>query len=146
MIKNIRHTGIIVKDLDSSLTFYRDILGFKIFKRMDEEGTFIDGILGLNKVLVTTIKMIIPDTEYMIELLYYHSHKSKEQIRAVNDIGIGHIAITVTNIDFLYKKLLENNMEFISEPITSDDNMARVVFCRAPEGTYIELVQELYSE
>ena len=37
-IKNIRHTGIVVKNLNKSLNFYKNLLGFKIKKRMIESG------------------------------------------------------------------------------------------------------------
>ena len=46
MIKDIRHTGIVVADLEASLKFYQDILGFSIVKKMDETGDFIDNILS----------------------------------------------------------------------------------------------------
>ena len=143
MIKKLRHTGIIVKNLEESLRFYQDLLGFKICRQMEEEGSFIDEILGLKNVLVTTVKMLIPDTEDMLELLYYHSQVSKKNIRKIDDIGIGHIAITVDDIDSLFLTLKNNNICFISSPVISSDGLAKVAFCKAPEGTFIELVQEL---
>ena len=42
MIKDIRHTGIVVFDLDRSMHFYMEKLGFKVLKRMNESGSFID--------------------------------------------------------------------------------------------------------
>ena len=36
MIKNIRHTGIVVDNLEASLHFYSDLLGFKIVKKMEQ--------------------------------------------------------------------------------------------------------------
>ena len=39
---NIRHTGIVVSDMEKSLKFYRDLLGFKIRKDMVESGDYIN--------------------------------------------------------------------------------------------------------
>ena len=70
MITKIRHTGIVVEDLDKALEFYRDVLEFKVEKSMNERGPFIETILGLKGVVVTTIKMSAPDGSF-IELLCY---------------------------------------------------------------------------
>ena len=35
------------------------------------------------------------------------------------------------------------NIEFISSPIITDNKFAKVAFCKAPEGTFVELVEEL---
>jgi len=34
MINDIRHTGVVVADLEASLHFYRDLLGFQVAKQM----------------------------------------------------------------------------------------------------------------
>ena len=33
---NVRHVGVVTKDLNKSLKFYRDVLGFKVVKKMRE--------------------------------------------------------------------------------------------------------------
>ena len=53
----IRHTGIVVSDIDKALHFYNKLLGFEIVKDMWESGEFIDNILGFQKVKVRTVKM-----------------------------------------------------------------------------------------
>ena len=47
MILNIRHTGIVVRDLESSLDFYRDLLGLSVWKREKEEGAFIENVVNI---------------------------------------------------------------------------------------------------
>ena len=37
-IKNIRHTGIVVKDMEKSLEFYRDLMGLKPVIDFTEKG------------------------------------------------------------------------------------------------------------
>ena len=54
---SIRHFGIVVKNLDDSLFFYENLLGFKVFKRMEESGPAISTFLGISNVEVTTVKM-----------------------------------------------------------------------------------------
>lgn len=142
MIKNIRHTGIVVNDLDASLHFYRDLLGFQIAKQMEESGDYIDKISSLRNAKVTTVKMAMPDGQ-MIELLLYHSHPREQTPRDICDIGITHIALTVDDLISEYDRLKGEGITFNAQPQLSPDGYAKVTFCRAPEGTLIELVEVL---
>ena len=144
-IKNIRHTGIVVRNLKKSLFFYKDLLGFKMHRRMIEKGKTTDRLSNLKRVNVETIKMYIGNRKDMIELLYFHSHKRKNKNSNYNisKVGISHFAVTVRNLDKIYKKLKKNNIKFICRPIYSNDKSVKLTFCRAPEGTLIEMVQEL---
>jgi len=142
VIKNIRHTGIVVNDLDASLYFYRDLLGFQVAKQMEESGSYIDNMLALEGVKVTTCKMTSPDGQ-MIELLQYHSHPRKQDPIEICSIGITHFAVTVDDLDKQYTRLKNERIFFNAEPQVSPDGYAKVTFCRAPEGTFIELVEVL---
>jgi len=142
MIKNIRHTGIVVNDLETSLYFYRDLLGFQIVKQMEESGTYIDNISSLHNIKVTTVKMAAPDGQ-MIELLQYHSHPREQKLREICDIGIAHIAFTVEDLKSEYDRLKASGVPFNSPPQLSPDGYAKVTFCTSPEGTLIELVEVL---
>lgn len=143
-IINIRHTGIVTDDLKKSLYFYRTLLGFKIKKRMLEKGTTTDKISNLKNVSVETIKLYKKKNQ-LIELLYYHSHRrsNKKKVYNISRIGISHISMTVNNLQKTYKKLKNKNIRFISKPNISDDGNVMITFCRAPEGTLIELVEEI---
>jgi catechol 2,3-dioxygenase-like lactoylglutathione lyase family enzyme len=142
MIKEIRHTGIVVTDLDASLYFYRDLLGFRITKKMEETGDYIDNVLSLQNANVTTVKLALPSGQ-MIELLKYHSHIAEPKKRAIYDIGISHVALTVQDLDAEYEMLKDKGIQFNSPPQLSPDDYAKVAFCSAPEGTLIELVEVL---
>jgi len=143
MLKNIRHTGIVVKDLEDSLKFYQDLLGFQTVKRMEESGEYLEKVLGIKDVAVTTVKMSLPDKKQKIELIEYHTPPPGARSMAINDAGPTHISLTVNNIESEYTRLSEAGIEFLSRPQTSPDGYAKVAFCRAPEGTFIEIVEEM---
>ena len=142
-MKAIRHFGIVVSDIEKSLEFYRDILGFKIKIDALEEGKFIDTILGLKDVKVRTVKMVADDGN-LIELLWYQSHKGKKRENyEIFDIGASHPAFTVENLDYEYKRLNEKGIKFISLPQVSPNGKTKVAFCYDPDGAPVELVEEL---
>lgn len=142
MVKNIRHTGIVVNDLNASLNFYERLLGFEVVRQKDESRDYIDQLLALHGTKITTVKMAAPDGQ-MIELLYYHSHPREQKPREICDIGISHIAFTVDDLNSEYEKLKGHGIRFNCPPQLSPDGRAKVTFCQAPEGTFVELVEEL---
>ena len=140
MILNVRHTGIVVNDLEASLDFYTKKLGFIVKTRVDEDQAFIDTILGLNKSQLTTIKLTLNDNT-MIELLDFKLDARTTINRKIVDAGPTHMAFTVDDLDKTYELFVQESIKFISEPEISPNGFAKVAFCIAPEGTYIELVE-----
>jgi catechol 2,3-dioxygenase-like lactoylglutathione lyase family enzyme len=140
MILNVRHTGIVVNDLEASLDFYTKKLGFIVKTRVDEDQAFIDTILGLNKSQLTTIKLTLNDNT-MIELLDFKLDARTIINRQIVDAGPTHMAFTVDDLDKTYELFVQESIKFISEPEISPNGFAKVAFCIAPEGTYIELVE-----
>ena len=144
MIKEIRHTGIVVSDMKKSLEFYQDFLGLKIIRDMNEEGSYLDNMLSLKNVKVRTVKLGLSKQNTLVELLEFHSHKD-DDIRNFYTIGTSHIAFTVENLEKLYSELSEKNVLFNAPPQKSPDGLVKVTFCKDPDGTPIELVEMLNS-
>ncbi len=140
MILSIRHTGIVVADLDAAIRFYVGLLGFKVTRRMYETGIVVDKMLDMKNVRVTTVKMAAPGGG-VLELLYYHSHTSLPRRSEIFDSGISHIALTVDDVDAEYARLDVEGVEFLSSPQISGD--CKVVFCTDTDGNVLELVEVL---
>lgn len=143
LLKNVRHFGIAVNNLETSLNFYQHLLGFKIVRSMDESGEYIDNMLSLNNVNVKTVKLSINDGITLIELLQFKSHEGNSKKRNFFDCGASHLALTVYDLDECYNELKKNGVKFNSKPQHSPDGFAKVVFCKDPDGTPVELVQVL---
>jgi len=136
--------GIVVNNMENSLKFYQDLLGLKIIKDMDEQGGYINNMLSLDDVQVRTVKLSAGIGNTLIELLDFKSHNDNE-IRNFYTIGASHIALTVDNLEDLYKHLSENNIKFNAPPQKSPDGLVKVTFCNDPDGTPIELVEIINS-
>jgi catechol 2,3-dioxygenase-like lactoylglutathione lyase family enzyme len=143
MITQIRHIGLVVADLEGALSFWQDLLGFKVEKKMDESGPHIDAMMGLKNVRVTTVKMTAPEGG-MIELLHFHSHPdSPSWLGQPYSTGFTHIAMNVGNIDIAFKKLAGAGVVFPAPPQYSPDGGVKVIYCKGPEGVLLELVENL---
>tara|TARA_A100001515_G_scaffold19375_1_gene14300 strand:+ start:3341 stop:3772 length:432 start_codon:yes stop_codon:yes gene_type:complete len=142
-LKNIRHTGIVVSDAERSIEFYTGLLGFEIKKDMLESGDYIDNFSALEGAVVRTVKMTLGNGD-MVELLCYQTHPEVPDMdRPITRIGCSHIAMTVDNLDDTYERLVNAGVVFNSPPQYSPDGFAKVTFCKDPDGSLIELVEEL---
>ena len=141
----IRHIGLTVSNLEESLKFYVEFLGFKVLRSAIESGNCIDNFSGLKGINVKTVKMVDPDNN-MLELLHYESHPEKphnNRVRRITEIGCSHFALTIADLDSLHAKLISEGIEFNYPVQTSPDGKVKVAFCRDPDGTLIEMVEEL---
>jgi len=53
MVKNIRHIGFSIRNEEKALSFYRDLLGFKVVKKAREDENFINKILRVKNLTST---------------------------------------------------------------------------------------------
>ena len=137
----LRHTGIVVDDLNTSLHFWCNLMGFTVKRRMDEAGPHIDAVMELDGVRVTTAKLADPKGN-LIELLKFHSHPGKTGWMGTPvTTGLTHIALTVDDLDGLCDKLRGEGVRFHAPPQRSPDGLAKFTYCRGPEGIILELVE-----
>jgi catechol 2,3-dioxygenase-like lactoylglutathione lyase family enzyme len=143
MITHIRHTGLVVANLDLALHLWCDILGFRVAKRMEESGPHLDAMMGLDGVNVTTVKLGAPDGN-LIELLHFHSHPDHPAWTGTpHSTGFTHVALTVTDLDDLCAKLATVGATFSAHPQYSPDGAVKLTYCRGPDGVLLELVEVL---
>jgi len=143
MIQNIRHTGLVVRDLENSLKFYQ-ALGLSLLQRETETGKFIETVVGLPGACVEWAKLLTPNGS-VVELLQYHSHTSLQPIKKSesNRLGCSHIAFTVKDIDSCCNLICQLGGSIVDEPMESPKGNVRVNYAHDPDGILIELVEEL---
>ena len=142
-MKNIRHTGIVVTDLERSLEFYRDLLGLTPVVDFVEKGDFIDTVSETEGVDLRMVKLTAEDGG-MIELLHYRSHpQARHQNNKLYEIGPTHVAFTVEDVDKTYQQWSAKGVKCNNAPIESPDGKAKLFFCQDPDGTFLEIVQML---
>ncbi|OGV63240.1 MAG: hypothetical protein A3K19_13035 [Lentisphaerae bacterium RIFOXYB12_FULL_65_16] len=142
MVRAVRHFGIVVRDMQAMLRFYRDLLGLTVQRDALESGVFVDTLLGLPGVEVRTVKLGLGTSGAVVELLEFRSHREAARApRCIYSAGPTHLALTVDGLDAVYRELSTRGVRFISRPQTAPDQGARVAFCFDPEGTPVELVE-----
>ena len=140
MIKDVRHIGIVVSDMEKSLKFYRDLLGLKVKSLVNEEGKFLDNMLAHENVKNKVAKLVTEQGNTLVELIDSRSYGNKKD-RDFFTIGASHFAFTVDDLEKTYDYLVKNGVKFTAPPQQTPDGFAKVTFCEDPDGTPIELVE-----
>lgn len=141
MISAIRHVGLVVADLEKSLKFWCNTMGFVVSRQMEESGPHIDAMMGLKDVRVTTAKLAAPDGN-LLELLYFHSHPDKQRWEGrPYSTGFTHIALTVKDLDETLHRLEQFGASIPAKPQISPDGHVKVIYATGPEGVLLELVE-----
>ena len=142
-IKAIRHTGIVVSDMQAALRFYRDLLGMEVWADFKDDSQMVQDVTGVAGANLWMIKLKADDG-VSIELLQYLSHPQPvPPPRRACDVGCNHVALQVDDLDALHEKLVAEGIEFNVAPTVSSEGFAKVTYCRDPEGVLVELVEIL---
>jgi catechol 2,3-dioxygenase-like lactoylglutathione lyase family enzyme len=143
-LKNIRHVGLVVSNMEKALEFYQNLLGLKIQGTTEEKGDFINQLLVGKSIELKTIKLSADDNATRIELLEFANSKSNQNKKTELSIpGFTHISLTVNNLDEMYLRLRNAGVQFNCPPKLSLDGKLKVTFCKDFEGNYLELIEEI---
>lgn len=139
------HTCYTVKDMQKSLAFYRDLLGFEVLhERPEVTNNYFRKIIGFPDAVVYAVMLQIPGTQHCLELFEYKHPAGVAQDLTPNNPGSSHIAYLVDDLHSLYERLKAANTDFISEPIELDEGPnigGWALYMKDPNGIVIELFQ-----
>jgi glyoxylase I family protein len=137
------HTGITVSNLERSLAFWRDVLGFELSHRTHQSGELASEITGVPGAEISLAVLKAPG--HKIELLEYHAPPDRKQVDLRPcDVGSAHVALAVDNLDAVLDAIAASGWHAAGQPQTlqSGPNAGKcVVYVRDPDGTTIEFMQ-----
>ncbi len=139
----VDHTGFTVTDIERSLAFWRDVLGFELSHRAHHTGELASEVTGVPSAEILLAVLKAPG--HRIELLQYLSRPERTgaQLRPC-DVGSAHVAMMVDDLDVVLQRIAENGWKATGKPQTlqSGPNAGRrVIYVRDPDGTTIEFMQ-----
>jgi len=138
------HTSFTVRDLERSLRFYRDLLGFPVAREAEFQGEMISRITGLPG---TQMKWaLVKAGDHLLELIQYFSPAGTDFNASMrtSDIGSAHVCFHVRDLPELYRCWSAAGVRFVSEPVpleTGPNTGGFVVYLRDPDGYTLELLQ-----
>jgi catechol 2,3-dioxygenase-like lactoylglutathione lyase family enzyme len=144
-ITRVHHHTFTVSNMDRSLTFYRDQLGFTLmYDKVRENLPAYDKVMQLADVKLRVVLLSDPTDEAIIALLEYHHPQPTVREMSNSFVGSSALAVQTDDIDADYARLLEAGVPFTSEPVdvVRDGKIAaRLVYALDPDNIAIELYQ-----
>ena len=143
-ILSTNHTSFTVSDLEWSLSFFRDILGFEVTSKAPRDPRAIQHITGVEEAEVLIAYVRAPG--HSVELIQYlrPDRRAKPQSRPC-DVGFAHLAFDVDNVDAAVIAAEEYGVRPIAVPYVTNAGPnagGKVVYLRDPDGITIELIQK----
>ncbi len=138
------HTSFTVSDLDRSLAFFRDALGFEVTSKGPRNPSLIQAITGVEgaEVLIAYVR----GPGHSIELIQYIEPETRSSVWPQPcDTGFSHIAYDVDNIDAAIKAAQDHSVEPIGPVVAIDQGPnrgSRVAYLRDPDGITIEFIEK----
>jgi catechol 2,3-dioxygenase-like lactoylglutathione lyase family enzyme len=136
------HFGICVHDLDRSLRFYCDALGFEKAES-HAIGSEFANLMDLPQVAVTS--QFIRKGTTAIELLAFTEPApfGDGERRAVNQLGLTHLSFRVDDINAVAAKVVALGGSIVESSRTTIDfggPPLEFVYCTDPDGVRVELM------
>ena len=139
MITNIDHVALSVADLERSLEFYRDIIGFEVVRILECGPEMrLGDVNGMPDSTARIAHLCLGNN--MLELFEYQSPRGKEipADRNQADHGLIHLGFTSTDARADYEKLKEHGVKFLGKPIEFRPGVW-IFYFYGPDGEVCEL-------
>jgi catechol 2,3-dioxygenase-like lactoylglutathione lyase family enzyme len=143
-IDGTHHVSFSVADMDRSLAFYRDLLGFTVTSDWETEADYLSTITGFIGTRLRIAFVTLPGTDMRLELIQYMNPVGQAGPLPTNVPGAAHICLSVSDIQSTYDALTAAGVAFRSPPvpITSVVNRGSWgVYLSDPDGITLELRQ-----
>ena len=137
------HTGITVTNLERSVAFWQDVLGFELSHRAHHTGDLASEVTGVPGAEISIA--VLKGYGHKIELLEYLAPANRKNVDLRPcDVGSVHVALMVDNLDPVLSTIAASGWRAAGEPQTLNtgpNTGKRVVYVRDPDGITIELMQ-----
>jgi len=132
MIKKVHHVGIVVREMEQAMRFYRDTLGLAVHKleRIEDQGVNA-ALLTLGDSEIELLEPVVPDTG----IARYLERRGE---------GLHHVCFEVDDVERDLKGLRDRGVELIDQQ-TRIGIAGRICFLHpsALDGTLVELCEPL---
>jgi catechol 2,3-dioxygenase-like lactoylglutathione lyase family enzyme len=144
MIVSSSHTGFVVRDMEKSISFYRDVLGLELTGRGENDGLEKHTkLLGFPRVHLKSAGFDLGNG-HILELLEYAHPRGREEVNDRNDLGAAHLAFFVTDIDELYEETSRRGLNFINPPTPTYRDGKLIMkssYAQDPDGHWLEFME-----
>jgi catechol 2,3-dioxygenase-like lactoylglutathione lyase family enzyme len=146
------HIALMVSDLEKSLDFYRDLLGFELLSPEEHIGGPVAEMVKVPDVHMREYRLVPPGGvngyqrgegagQITLDLIQWITPESPRERYPIHHVPSAHICFGVEDLPAVYERL-KDKVEFVSPPVRfTGEGEWHVLFFYDPDGNLIELVQ-----
>ncbi len=138
---SLMHIAICTSDLDKSLNFYTQALGFEHEREIPALGSPFDQLMELPGTVLHVHQIKLGENRLELVGLSTETQGNKERL-PVNQLGFTHMTLTVDDIENALLRIEEFGGKVIKETAI-DSPFGKIVFCTDPDGTRIEIMGKI---
>ncbi len=131
--RSIDHIAIAVRNLEESITFYTDVLGFELRERRKTEGkktAMVSAVLKAGPITVVLLEGTSPESQVSKFIEHYGP-------------GVQHLAVAVEDLPATAERLKQAGLSFDTSIIESP-GLRQIFTTRDPgSGIMIELIERM---
>jgi len=147
MITGIDHTGLVVKDIEKELAFYRDVIGLEVDHDKEVRAPREGDHTGISNVHRRLRFLKDASGDLVLELIKYISPKSPAgQAPDHHQINSFHLCFKVENLEGIYEDLAGKGVRFLTPPKfinRPEGDRVCLAYAQDPEGNWIEFKEVL---
>jgi catechol 2,3-dioxygenase-like lactoylglutathione lyase family enzyme len=143
------HFSFTVADIERSIVFYRDVLGFELIHRQEQANEYTRRLVGYADAHLKVAQFALPGqprgrSTHDLELIEFVAPRGIRGDIGICNPGAAHLAIGVDDIQDRYRRLTNAGVHFFSppNPITAGINEGGFTcYFHDPDQIVLEMVQ-----
>lgn len=135
----LHHVGFVVSDLDKSLDFYVNVLGFKLHDRWEEPPHMCEEGMGVPGAYLELAQVV--GYGVMVELYQYLEGTGSREPIEPNRVGLGHLCFYAEDFNAFIQMLESHKVPFASRIVKL--TKGQWVHFLDPDGIRIEVMGKL---
>jgi glyoxylase I family protein len=151
MIQSVLTTALTVSDLERSLAFYCDLLGFRVAAELppaserERWDRYHEQVCGIPGAQINVVYLEAPDRKTHLELIEYVKPKLPARVGAgVHEPGTAIVAFGLSGSGRLADRLRQAGAEVVSDPVpyeTDDGVSTKTTYLYDPDGNVLCLFE-----
>lgn len=144
-VQRLSHVGLTVRDLDTSLAFWRDQLGLRELGRGIVEWEHLDRIIGLDDTQIEWAELELPGEAFLELFAYRRPPGAPLRPGGMNRPGMTHICLEVEHIEQVVERLRAGGYQARSRELVTIPRGAykdfKCIYFLDPDGVTLELTE-----
>ena len=137
------HTSFTVSNLDRSISFFTEVLGFRVTSHEPRDPAMIQAMTGIDGADIDVAYLQMPG--HALELIEYKGPADRGQVECrVCDVGAAHIAFDVEDVQAVIDRGAQYGVQLMGNvlDVTGGPNKgARAAYLRDSDGVTMEFLQ-----